>query len=165
VIQAGVMLGARSIHFVRSERGEKSYIQSTALMPDAIGEESIKALEQIWDSRAPAVQVHRTFDYFLSHHLNSLCTPDPQSPGSEEVVALLAHPGGRAMASIATTAACIPRRFVLAIGAERGWTDGEVRAFHERGFTMIGLGPRVVRVEIAVCLLMGQIAMAIGDKS
>ena len=59
------MLGVRSLHFVRSEQGEKSYLQSRSLDEDQILDESTKALEQVWDTRAPEIQVHLNFSYFL----------------------------------------------------------------------------------------------------
>jgi len=148
VIQAAVMLGVRSLHFVRSERGEKSYLKSHALTPESIHDETIKALEQIWDSRAPQIRVHRSFDYFCTHTLSAL-------GGDASGLRIVAHPEGHTLGR---------ERFhpeiaggVVAIGPERGWDDGEVDRFRTEGFTVVGLGERVVRVEVALTFLMGQL--------
>ena len=47
VIQAAVMFGVSSLHFVRSEKGEKSYLQSRSLDEESLEAEALKALEQI----------------------------------------------------------------------------------------------------------------------
>ena len=38
---------------------------------------------------------------------------------------------------------------VAAIGSERGWTAKERNLFRERGFTLCGMGERVLRTETA----------------
>ena len=38
---------------------------------------------------------------------------------------------------------------VAAIGSERGWTANERKLFRERGFTLCGMGERVLRTETA----------------
>ena len=159
VIQAGVMLGVRSIHFVRSERGEKSYAHSSALEEGALQDEILKALEQVWDSRAPTVRVHRNFSYFVKHHLPDLLGPDLLGAEGDRAKALLAHPGSAPLSAATLSAPVGPLdRFVIAIGSERGWGDCEVAKFQEQGFAMVGLGPRVLRVELAVTFLMGRLS-------
>lgn len=44
----------------------------------------------------------------------------------------------------------LPSRVVLAVGPEGGWVPSEVRAFQERGFQLVHLGPRILRTDIAV---------------
>lgn len=156
VIQAAVMLGVQSLHFVRSERGEKSYLQSTALLPDHIEEETVKALEQVWDTRAPQVSVHRTFDYFCKNRLQSI-------GASAASLRIVADPHGQPLRSVAqlhstkSTAAGV----VVAIGPERGWSDSEVDAFRRASFHVVGLGERVLRVELALTFLLGQLDVAL----
>lgn len=152
VVQAAVMLGVRSLHFVRSEQGEKSYLQSRSLEEDQIRDESGKALEQVWDSRPPEIVVHRTFSHFLEKRFPTLLE-SVQKP-----VAIVAHPTGKDLSSLDA------QRFsaahaIVAIGPERGWSAQEVEAFSRAGFSVVGLGPRVVRVEIATVLLLGQLQL------
>lgn len=158
VIQSAVMFGVSSLHFVRSERGEKSYLQSRSLDADQIEEETIKAMEQVWDSRRPEILAHRSFSYFMDQKFPSLVEATRRAGEGGTVVKLLAHPGGSSL-----TCTDSPRvsdaSAVIAIGPERGWSDGEVQAFEESGFQRIGLGERVFRVELALVFLLGQLAI------
>lgn len=157
VVQAAVMFGVSSLHFVRSEMGEKSYLQSRSLDADQIEEESIKALEQVWDTRAPEIAVHRTFSYFMEHKLSALSAGLEVGSQGRRTQHLIAHPGGRQLG-------CEDHNrlksspVIIAIGPERGWDDTEVRAFQDVGFEMVGLGERVVRVELALVFLLGTLA-------
>lgn len=155
VVQAAVMLGARSLHFVCSEKGEKSYLQSTALLEESLQQESVKALEQVWDSRPPSISVHRSFRYFSENKLESLA-------GAAGGVKLIAHPSGERVARALTDAKQADGRgpasgVIVAIGPERGWSDAEVATLLQRGFRVVGLGERVLRVEIALTFLLGQL--------
>ena len=158
VIQSAVMFGVSSLHVVRSEKGDKSYLQSRSLDEDQIEEETIKAMEQIWDSRRPEIVVHRSFSHFMKQKLPMVVDSMRSVAGDGQVVKLIAHPGGAHLtcedASRVANAATI-----VAIGPERGWSEDEVRAFAEFGFDWIGLGERVLRVELALVSLLGQLAI------
>jgi 16S rRNA (uracil1498-N3)-methyltransferase len=151
VIQAAVMLGVRSLHFVRSELGERSYLQSRSLSDEGILEESAKALEQIWDSGVPTIEVHRTFSYFMSNKL-------PLLTKERDVACLLADPSGREITIRDTP--LMRTEQVVAVGPERGWSKSEIELFKNRGFSVVGLGARVMRVEVAMVFLMGQLQLA-----
>ena len=61
----------------------------------------------------------------------------------------LAHPGGTAPAIAAKAA--LPTR--IAVGPEGGFTDDEVANAKECGWSIVGLGPRILRVETAALAL------------
>lgn len=162
VLQAAAILGAKSLHFVKSERGEKSYLQSTALDDAQIQFEIVKGLEQVWDPIPPRVSVHRDFSYFEREHLRAIA---PLS-----AIKLLAHPGGDELSAIQhnfekAQFAGVPlvegdeekRPVVVAVGPEKGWSNREVETLKKMEFHMIGLGPRVMRVELALVFLFGQL--------
>jgi RsmE family RNA methyltransferase len=46
-------------------------------------------------------------------------------------------------------------RAVLAIGPDGGWVPAEVELFRAAGFQPVSLGPRVLRVEVAVPTALG----------
>jgi RsmE family RNA methyltransferase len=116
-------------------------------------DEVVKALEQVWDTRAPEIVVHRSFDWFCERKLDALLAPrDGRSPK-----ALIAHPGG---AGLRTCTAKETGRILIAIGPERGWSEEEVSRFEARSFEHIGLGERVLRVEIALVYLLGRLGIA-----
>jgi len=148
VVQAAVMFGARSLHFVRSERGDKSYLQSTSLSEESLQEEAIKALEQVWDTRVVPIVVHRSFGHFCAAKLPLL--EDGRAP-----LKLLAHPIGEGLRSAFESPSA--GGAIVAIGPERGWSEGEVGRLQSEGFSLVGLGERVVRVELALTFLLGQL--------
>ena len=49
------------------------------------------------------------------------------------------------------------RRVALAIGPEGGWVPFEIELLASRGFRPVSLGPRVLRVETVVPLLVGML--------
>ncbi len=159
VIQAAVMFGVSSLHFVKSAQGEKSYLQSHALDDDQICEESSKALEQVWDSRAPQIIVHRSFSYFMENKLPTIISSAREEEKDGKVLTYIAHPGGAPLVSH-DSVKCSNAHAVIAIGPERGWSDDEVKAFKGIGFDVVGLGERVVRVELALVFLLGTLACA-----
>jgi 16S rRNA (uracil1498-N3)-methyltransferase len=63
---------------------------------------------------------------------------------------VLAHPGGTALSSLANGVDA-----ALAVGPEGGFTDEEVEAGRTAGWRVVGLGPRILRVETAAVLLAG----------
>lgn len=153
VIQAAVMFGVTSLHFVRSERGEKSYLQSRSLDPDQVGEETVKALEQVWDSRSPEIVVHRNFSYFMEHKL-----PAIEAMGGAHLSKFIAHPTHEQL-TVKDVSDNPLSHSLVAIGPERGWSDAEVDLFTARGFAPVGLGARVVRVELALVFLLGKLSL------
>jgi RsmE family RNA methyltransferase len=158
VIQAAVMFGVSSLHFVRSAQGEKSYLQSRSLDEDQIQEETLKALEQVWDSRAPQIVVHRTFSYFMENKLPEIVSSAQEGPVQGKVLKLIAHPGGGQLVC-SDAARVVAAHSIIAVGPERGWSHDEVDLFQRAGFGVVGLGERVVRVELALVFLLGKLAL------
>jgi 16S rRNA (uracil1498-N3)-methyltransferase len=158
VVQAAVMFGVSSLHFVRSELGDKSYLQSRSLDPAELEEETIKALEQVWDSCAPEIVVHRTFSYFMEHKVSGIADLLARESAEKYLARFVAHPGGRAL-GCADAPRLKDAPAIVAIGPERGWSDGEIESFRNAGFEVLGLGERVVRVELALVFLLGRLTM------
>ena len=61
VIHLACTLGLRAVHFVRSELGEKSYLQSSVLKQPEIEQEIIEGLEQACDTLPPEIHIHRSW--------------------------------------------------------------------------------------------------------
>lgn len=148
VIQVAVMTGVRSLSLVRTQLGEKSYVTSHLLEEDYLRDEVVKALEQIGEGVAPTITVHRSFSHFCQNRLGSLFI-------AESPLKILAHPGGVPLNSVGGVRDSVEA--ALAVGPEPGWSDDEKNAFEQHGFLQVGLGPRVVRVEVALSLLLGQL--------
>lgn len=148
VIQTAVMTGVSSLHLVQTEHGEKSYGTSHILEAKALRDEAIKALEQTGEGLSPTISVHRSFSHFARNGLRAITS-------NAETLKILAQPGGVSLGSA-------PRlqqsdHAVIAVGPEPGWSVTELEIFEELNFTRVGLGPRVMRVEIALSFLLGQL--------
>jgi 16S rRNA (uracil1498-N3)-methyltransferase len=67
---------------------------------------------------------------------------------------LLAHPGGAALAVPST-----PAETCIAVGPEGGFAESEVEQARSAGWQLVGLGPRILRVETAAIVLAANAAL------
>ena len=140
VLPAAAALGVGRVVLVNAARVEKSYFDSKVLVPDAVRELLILGLEQARDTRLPEVLVRERFRPFVEDELDSLWRDEAR---------FVAHPGAPAG---------LPRRAgpaVVAIGPEGGWVPFELELLRARGFAAFTLGPRTLRVEVAVPYVLG----------
>jgi 16S rRNA (uracil1498-N3)-methyltransferase len=146
VLQAVASMGVKRVALVGTYRVEKSYFGSPLLQPGAIDAEVRLGLEQGKDTVPPVVTLHRFFKPFVEDELDLLFPP-------ERLGRLLAHP---AAPGLLDTVA--PRRStaVAAIGPEGGFTPYEASALASRGFEPFSLGPRPLRVDVAVPFVVAQ---------
>ncbi len=144
VLQATAAMGVKRLVLLGSYRVEKSYFGSPLLEPEALRAELLLGLEQGRDTALPEVVIRRFFKPFLEDELEA-CFPGRTR--------LLAHP---AEAAPLEALAPADAGAALAIGPEGGWTAYEAGALRARGFTPFTLGPRVLRVDVAVPFAIGQ---------
>lgn len=136
-------LGIPRLLVVGTARTEKSFWQSHVVEPEAIRDRLLLGLEQARDTRLPEVRLHRYFE--------SLC--DDVLPGwLRGRRALVAHPG----APEAPRGPTGPT--TLFVGPEGGILDYELERLRGLGFEPIGLGPRALRVEPVIPMLVGRLA-------
>ncbi len=146
VIQAAVMSGVRSLHLVHLNSGEKSYLDAHILQDVQLQQEIVKSLEQIWEGLYPEISVHRHFDAFIRKH-------ERCSLRGVDELKVVAHPGAETLSNSAIKSTS---RAVIAVGSEGGWSKQELDALSCVGFRQVGLGERIVRVEVALLYLLGQ---------
>ena len=86
--------------------------------------------------------------------------PDPMtldevidSAAGEDAFRLMAHPGGDPLRTAQASVPCW-----IAIGPEGGFTDQETAAAAEADWRMVGLGPRILRIETAALALASLLA-------
>lgn len=151
VLHAATTGGVNSVHFVRSEKGERSYLQSRALERIEVDRHMHKGMEQAFDCVPPIVTVHERFRPFVEDFLPTL------SDGGARIVAHTA--AGPALSSCEPLMQNPQREVVLAVGGEAGWSEFEVSLFQQQRFQPISLGERILRVEEAVLVLLGQVAL------
>ena len=64
VIHSAVSMGIKKIHFIHTFKVEKSYWQSSRLLPENLNEEITLAMEQAADPVEPELFFHRRFKIF-----------------------------------------------------------------------------------------------------
>ncbi len=142
VLQTATTMGVEAIHLFHSRRVEKSFWQSTALQPVEIREQLVLGLEQARDTVLPSVMFHKRFKPFVEDVLPLLL---------KKRQGLVADPSG----GFSVVPAAVPK--VLIIGPEGGFIPYELDRFSHAGCTLVGLGPRILRVETAVTSFLARL--------
>ena len=152
VIQSAVTMGVKELHFVKSELGEKSYLQSKALLEDEIKDEIEKAVEQCGDPIPPEVSIHSTFERFFGETIIELSKRYPEGQR------IVAHTrSGEVLGRTCLVKQTQP--VFIAVGCELGWSEGEIKKLMSLGFKEISLGERILRVETAFIALVAQVQL------
>lgn len=147
ILKQAATIGVGRIHLLRSAKVEKSFFHSPALLPEKIRERLLEGLAQAAvDTRLPEVCIHPLFKIFVQDALPEL-----------EGYRLLAHPG--VLATLPEVFSHSKGRILLAVGPEGGWNDYEVSCFLEQGFAAFAMGSRILHVDTAVAVLLGQLAL------
>lgn len=136
-------IGAAELHFVATDLGDKSYLQSTLWKGEHL-EALREGAAQTRTTLLPTVILHPS----LGKALYALAeAPGPKVVFDEGGVAWDRHPAHEAAPSGSP--------LWLALGPERGWSAAERQKFADRGWTIGGLGPRTLRTETACALALG----------
>lgn len=143
ILQTSATLGIKDIWLINSYKVEKSFWQTPWLSDENLRENLTLGLEQAKDTIMPRVQIRKLFKPFVEDELPALL---------EGKQALVAHPG--------TSTACpthLNQAAALCIGPEGGFTPYEVGKLEEAGCQSVHLGPRILRVETAVPVLVSRL--------
>lgn len=143
VLQTCATLGVKDLWLINSYKVEKSFWQTPWLSEDNLRENLTLGLEQARDTVMPRVHIRKLFKPFVEDELPTLLT------GKR---ALVAHPG--------TNTPCpthVDQPTALCIGPEGGFTPYEVGKLQEAGCEPVHLGPRILRVETAVPVLVSRL--------
>lgn len=145
VLQTVTAMGVKRIYLINSYRVEKSFWSSPLLQTEKLNEQLQLGLEQARDTLLPQVELRQRFKPFVEDELPQLIA---------NTSAFVAHPS--------TESSC-PQHFnqaaTLAIGPEGGFIPYEVEKMQECGFQSISLGPRILRVETAVPVLLSRFSL------
>ena len=98
----------------------------------------------------PEVRVEKRFKPFVEDELDGLWA------GARRLVA---HPVPEAPLAVGS-AGTAGQRLVVAIGPEGGWIPFEVELLEAHGFQRFSLGPRILRVDVAVPYIVAQLELA-----
>ncbi|MBN8432239.1 16S rRNA (uracil(1498)-N(3))-methyltransferase [Microbulbifer salipaludis] len=142
-IQHATALGVKTLYLINAYRVEKSYWQSPWLAEDKLREQCLLGLEQAVDTTMPAIFLRKRFKPFVEDEL-----PDIAAASRK----LVAHP--------VTDTPCpvdIAEHTTLAVGPEGGFIPYEVEKLQAAGFESVHLGPRILRVETALPVLLARL--------
>ncbi|GHD43359.1 RNA methyltransferase, RsmE family [Marinobacter persicus] len=148
VLQTCAALGVKDIWLINSYKVEKSFWQTPWLQEEHLRENLTLGLEQAKDTVMPKVHIRKLFKPFVEDELPGLLA------GTR---ALVAHPGRAEPCPVH-----LREPAALCIGPEGGFTDYEVGKLEEAGCTSVHLGPRILRVETAVPVLVSRLFDACG---
>jgi RsmE family RNA methyltransferase len=147
VLRAVAELGVGRIDLVNAWRVDRSYWGSPRLAPTEIHAALHEGCEQAGHTWLPAFALHPLLMPFFEDELVRRTTPHR----------LLLHPG--APSALEEVAPRGQGRQLVAIGPERGWTEAELQSFGERGFAPVTLGDAILRTEVAVAVVLGQLQL------
>ncbi len=142
-LETAATLGVKDLWLINSYRVDKSYWSTPILKADKTLEHLLLGLEQAGDTRLPRVHLRKRFKPFVEDELPAL---------ARNTRALVAHPyeAHPCPAPEATPT-------TLAIGPEGGFIAYEVEKLQQAGLQSIHLGPRILRVETAVPVLLSRL--------
>ncbi len=137
VLSTVASLGVDRVMLINAARVEKSYFDSKVLDASFIREQLDLGLEQACDTVAPTIEVRERFKPFIEDEL---------SAWAGDARRLVMHPGpDDAWPSLE------PReRLLIAVGPDGGWVPFEIELLRTHGFAAVAIGPRPLRVEVAV---------------
>lgn len=142
-IQHVTALGVKKLYLINAYRVEKSYWQTPWLSEEKLREQCLLGLEQAVDTLMPQIELRKRFKPFVEDELPEIAA---------DSLKLVAHP--------VTDKPCpidIDEPTTLAVGPEGGFIPYEVEKLQEAGFESVHLGPRILRVETALPVLLSRL--------
>ncbi|RBW48959.1 16S rRNA (uracil(1498)-N(3))-methyltransferase [Marinobacter sp. F3R11] len=143
ILQTSTTLGVKDIWLINSYKVEKSFWQTPWLSDENLRENMTLGLEQAKDTVMPRLHTRKLFKPFVEDELPALL---------QGKRALVAHPG--------TSTPCpvhVNCPTALCVGPEGGFTPYEVDKLEEAGCQSVHLGPRILRMETAVPVLISRL--------
>ena len=144
ILEQASTLGACEIHFFVSEKSEPYYRESKLWKTGEWRDKIQKGVEQAFATFIPECQIWPDIAKCL----------DTQSTNSFRI-ALDNYESSDTFFPSAQRGEC--KHYTLAVGPERGWSEKERQILRKSQFSLLSLGPRVLRQETAVVVAMGQI--------
>ena len=151
ILQEATSLGVRRIFFVNTDRGEPSYATSKLWTTDQWQRLVRLGVEQAFSTWTPEVQV----GIELTDAFNALAAAQVERgnalPSTQARICLDNYEATIGLLDAVGSASSV----ALAIGSERGWTEGERDQFRDHGFTLAQIGDRPLRTETATIAAIG----------
>ena len=149
ILEEATALGLAAMHFVRSDKGERSYGQSTLWSTGEWREHLVRGAEQAFCTRLPEVTRARRLVEVLAE------IPEPTTR--------IALDNYEAPQSLSRYHFDPHHAVALAIGSERGWSAAERHELRANGFSFAHLGTRVLRAETACVAALALVKARLGS--
>lgn len=161
ILRDATTLGVAALHFVQTEKAERSYAQSTLWSSGEWRRHLVTGAEQAFATRIPEVSHGRDLAEILAR-LTEPASLTPDAPPRCEAAVRLALDNYESPTPLGECE--IPRNtsVLLAIGAERGWSAGERELLRAHRFAFAHLGSRVLRTETAVVAALAIVRAKLG---
>ncbi|MFP8967060.1 16S rRNA (uracil(1498)-N(3))-methyltransferase [Pokkaliibacter sp. CJK22405] len=143
IIQHATTLGVSRLVLINAVRVEKSFWQTPFLTEASLLEQCTLGLEQARATHMPEILLRKRFKPFVEDELPAMMAG---------TTAILAHPYTEQPCPAGMTTPV-----TLAVGPEGGFVPYEVEKLQEAGFSAVHLGPRILRVETAVPVLISKL--------
>lgn len=138
-------LGVQAVHLTATELGEKSYLKSNLSQHENAYAMLKDGSVQAKSSHVPELYIHSS----LKECLGALDKTQKVLRVALDNVRPKCHLLQLPDFAQGCKETLLSRGVVAAIGSERGWTDSERDMLSEQGFTLCGMGQRVLRTETA----------------
>jgi len=148
ILRDATTLGVAALHFICTDKGEPSYARSKLWQGGAWERHVITGAEQAFCTRLPEVTHGRALVEVLAG-----------LPAGSARIALDNYEAPAALGACPLSGC---KSAVLALGAERGWSEAERNRLRSAGFTFAHLGPRVLRTETACVAAISLIKARLG---
>jgi RsmE family RNA methyltransferase len=146
-------LGLEAIDLLGTELGEKSYRDTKLLTDGGARSALIEGAVQARDTRIPALEAYESLEDWLAGR--PWDRPADKAPDKSAGIShprhsplLVAADNVRPEGSLANLSAP-GQSMVIAVGAERGWSDAERDKLENAGFLRLSMGERALRTETA----------------
>lgn len=173
--------GVGALFVANAARVERCYFDSDVSDAPAVRAQLVRGLEQAGDTRLPPVLLSRRLPPVVDAAAGSRSWADaglePEPPWARWLVGgldtlppppellLVGHPGAAGTgvrAALASSARGPPRRVLLAVGPEGGWTEHELGVLLAAGGSLVSLGSRTMDTSTAVLSLLAATREALG---
>ena len=148
ILRDATTLGVSAIHFVRTDKGDANYAQSSLWSTGEWRRHAIAGAEQAFTNHVPEIT-----------HGHSLAAAIGTLPTTTTRLALDNYESPTSLGQLSSLAG---HAIALVIGGERGWSGAERDLLRAQNFTLVHLGPRVLRTETACTAALALIRAKLG---
>jgi RsmE family RNA methyltransferase len=152
ILREAANFGLEAVDLFGTSLGEKSYRNTTLLEDGGAYQAMLEGAIEARDTRLPAVHAYDRTDLWLS---------GPLKPGRR--IALDNENPAGSFFDLSPPLSPAEAGFTLAIGSERGWSNGERTMLEAAGFIRLSIGERALRTETA-CIAATVLAMGHLEK-